>query len=251
MGKCGINFAVIDGLSAGVGLVGECFTKTSQLREERHMRNVIATALAALILVPASWAGGYQDSKRGNASDTMKVRGVVAGITVTGETAIDLKTDTAMIVEASFLTVVGSPVDDKDKGDSSTRTADASSGSERPRHNVYTIWMTPRTKISQRNAEAAKSDSSKSDSNTKDMSFDQLEVGEIVEIEFNPQDESAANAVSPKTQQMRRTHGRHRTFSGYATSVTILPRKDWGRDRDRDEEKSSTTKDTSSTDNSK
>jgi hypothetical protein len=178
----------------------------------------------------------------------MKVRGVVAGITIVGETAIDLKNDTAMVVEASFLTVVGSPMRDKDKGEGAARAADASGasgGSERPRHNVYTIWMTPRTKISQRNAEAAKSDTSKSDSNTKEMSFDQLEVGDLVEIEFNPQEESGATAVSPKTEQMRKTHGRHRTFSGYATAVTILPRKDW--DRDRDDNASSTTKDASTT----
>jgi hypothetical protein len=221
------------------------FTKTSQMREETDMRNMFATALAALVLVPASWAGNYQDTKRSNPSDTMKVRGVVAGITIAGETAIDLRNDTAMVVEASFLTVVGSPVRDKDKGEGAARAADASGGSERPRHNVYTIWMTPRTKVSQRNAEAARADAAKPDSNARDATFDQLEVGDLVEIEFNPQEESGATAVSPKTEQMRKTHGRHRTFSGYATAVTILPRKDW--DRDRDDNASGTTKDASST----
>jgi hypothetical protein len=221
----------------------------------KDMRNVFPAALAALILVPASWAGSYQDAKRSNPSDTMKVRGVVAGVTVTGETAIDLKTDTAMIVEASFLTVIGSPVNDRDKGEGTTRTADASGVSERLRHNVYTIWMTPRTKVMQRTAEAARSDTGKADSNMKEANFDQLEVGDIVEIEFNPQEESGVTAVSAKTQQMRRSHGRHRSYSGYATSVTILPTKEWGRDRDRDGDASGTTgdrdKDALSTDKSK
>jgi hypothetical protein len=56
----------------------------------------------------------------------------------------------------------------------------------------------------------------------KECTLDQIEVGDHVEIQFNRREESGANSVAHQTEQMRQKHGRHRTFVGTATSITIL-----------------------------
>jgi hypothetical protein len=200
------------------------------------MRNLFLTAVASLVLVPASWA--QDKDAKSNVSDAMTVRGTVAGITIEGETAIDLRTNTAMTVERAFLTIVGSP----------TRKDDSKSGSDRARDNVYLVWLTPRTKVCERTMDTAKldaTDKDATDKNKKEVALDQLEVGDRVEIEFNRGEESGANAVSPKTEQMRRRHGRHRTFSGYATSLTIIPQTQADKDREREREDNPSTTDKS------
>jgi hypothetical protein len=196
------------------------------------MRNLFLAAVASLVLVPASWAQDKdKDNNKNNASDTMTIRGTVAGVTVEGETAIDLRNNSAMTVEGAFLTVVGSP--SKNRDESGNRATEGKSGSERVRDNIYLIWLTPRTKISERNMDAGKTDANAK----KDVGFDQLEVGECVEIQFTRREESGANTVSPKTEQMRKRHGRHRTYSGYATAITIIPKTQADKDREREREK--------------
>jgi len=209
------------------------------------MRNLFLTAVALLVLVPTSWAQDKDKDNKNNASDTntMTIRGTVAGVTVEGETAIDLRNNTAMTVEGAFLTVVGSP--SKNRNESGDRAAESKSGSERVRDNIYLIWLTPRTKISERNMDAGKSDANAK----KDVGFDQLEVGDCVEIQFTRREESGSNSVSPKTEQMRKRHGRHRTYSGYATAITVIPKTQ--ADKDRERENSSSSTDKSNTDKSK
>jgi hypothetical protein len=164
------------------------------------------------------------------AGEMETIRGVVAAITAEGEAMLDYRTNTAARSEAAFLTIVGSPVK-SEVGDTAGRTpATDRTGTEpsnRKRHNVYIAWLTPRTKVcdasEERGREGRNNAANAASSTKKEIALDQLEVGDHVEIRFSPGDNSAANAGTHQTQQMRQKHGRHRTFVGFATEVTILP----------------------------
>jgi hypothetical protein len=165
------------------------------------------------------------------------IRGVISGITAEGEAVLDYRTNVAARAEGAFLTIVGSPSkpeagNDDRRSAGSERNQQASSGKKR--HNVYIAWLTPRTRVLEATDQTRKGDhnqrrnqnETQSSGERNEISFDQLEVGEHVEIQFSPQEESAANNNVHQNQQMRRTHGRHRTFVGFATAITVLPAKD-------------------------
>jgi len=165
------------------------------------------------------------------------IRGVIAGITAEGEVVLDFRTNAAARAEGAFLTVVGSPsksaAGNDDRRESGSETEQhASSGKQR--HNVYIAWLTPRTRIFEASEQPGKSDQkepqsasqTQSHGERKECTFDQIEVGDHVEIQFTPQEESGANNNVHQNQQMRQTHGRNRTFVGYATSIKVLPAKD-------------------------
>ena len=93
---------------------------------------------------------------------------------------------------------------------------------------MYYVWLSPRTKICEdwtdRSTTTATNDK-QSTAQKKEVAVDNLEVGDHVEIQFVRRDESNANNIH-QTEQMTKKHGRHRTFVGQATSVTILAGKD-------------------------
>ena len=92
------------------------------------------------------------------------------------------------------------------------------------RHDVYIVWMTPKTKVCSADANSAQGQSQgQSQTGKKEVGFDQLEVGDRVEIEFNRHEDSAAQKNIHQSPQMHQKHGRHRTHVGYATAITILP----------------------------
>jgi hypothetical protein len=161
---------------------------------------------------------------------TETIRGVIAAITAEGEAMFDYRNNRAVAAEGAFLTIVGSPR--KAEGEA-TRTAAAATeergSSNRKRHNVYHVWMTPKTKICESSAQAEKSnaqaEAQRSDQK-REVAFDNLEVGDHVEIQFALRDDTTSTGSAHQTEQMRRKHGRHRTHVGYATQVTILPAKD-------------------------
>ena len=62
----------------------------------------------------------------------------------------------------------------------------------------------------------------------KEVTLDQLEVGDRVEVQFTPEEDSAAHNNVHQSQQMRQKHGRHRTHVGYATAITIMPSREHG-----------------------
>ena len=77
------------------------------------------------------------------------------------------------------------------------------------RHHVYIVWLTPKTKICEAGAsEHARASERENASETsahakKECRFDELEVGDRVEIEFNPEEDSAAHSNVHQNQQMR------------------------------------------------
>ncbi len=174
-----------------------------------------------------------------SASESETIRGIVAAITAEGEATFDYRTNRAVMAEAAFLTVVGSPVKAEagDTGRRANANENERAGSAgRKRHNVYFVWLSPRTKICETSAEHANSTQTQSQqAEKKECTLDQLEVGDHVEIQFSRRQESSANSVAHQTEQMRQKHGRHRTFVGNASSITILAYKDGDRSGSKSE----------------
>jgi hypothetical protein len=151
-------------------------------------------------------------------SDTQTIRGVVAGVTAEGEMVLDYRTNRAVLAEAAYVSVVGSPATGQENA-SERRGGDQAreDRSGKQRDNIYIVWLTPRTKI----YEAG--DASGREGRKKETSLDRLEVGDRVEIQFTPREEPADRPGANQTTQMRRTHGRNRTYVGDANAITILP----------------------------
>jgi hypothetical protein len=182
-------------------------------------------------------AGQTEPNRAQSKSQNETIRGVIAAITAEGEMTLDYRTNTAARTEGAFLTIVGSPVissDDDSARSSAASDSDQRDRSARRRHNVYIAWLSPRTKITESGRHAGTSDpnqrrndgQSQAGGENKALSFDQLEVGEHVEVQFSMVEDSNASNNVHQNQQMRQRHGRHRTFVGYATSITIRPSGD-------------------------
>jgi hypothetical protein len=157
------------------------------------------------------------------------IRGVVAAVTAEGEAMFDYRSNRAVAAEAAFLTVVGSPTTNEGhfKDRPAATATERQGASPKKRHNVYYVWLTPRTKVCESTAESAGSrpTEGQTEAQKREVAFDQLEVGDHVEIQFTRSDETSANTPAHQNERIRATHGRHRTFVGYASSITILPAK--------------------------
>ena len=223
---------------------------------ERYAPHAVFTIALALLLSPVCRAQGEPRRRAGEQvqnptagagqnrsaaqdrnqapSGVETIRGVISGITAEGEIMLDYRTNTAARTEGAYLTIVGSPI----KSDAGNKDGQASGAeSQKPgwsgerRHNVYIAWLSPRTKISDSVADSGKSDQNRRQTDSrgqnpdqaKEVAFDQLQVGDHVEIQFSPQEDSGANNNVHLSQQMRQKHGRHRTFVGFATSITVRP----------------------------
>jgi len=185
-------------------------------------------------------AAAQDRNQKSSAAET--IRGVVAAITAEGEAMFDYRSNRAVAAEAAFLTVVGSPMkSDGDAKDRARATENERQGaSAKKRHNVYIVWLTPRTKILASSAGSEKSSQTQGQNQAqkREVAFDQLEVGDHVEIQFARHDESGASNSAHQTEQMRGKHGRHRTFVGDATLITIVPPRDRDQASSRGEAKS-------------
>ncbi len=179
------------------------------------------------------------------------IRGVIAGVAAEGELMLDYRTNAAARVEGAFLTVIGSPVKSEVAANKDRQASGADSDqhgwSGRNRHNIYIAWLTPRTRIVDVVEHPGKSDQNQRQNGgqaqgpdeRKEIAFDQLQVGDHVEIQFSPQDDSGASNNLHQNQQMRQKHGRHRTFVGYATSIMVRPATDHDKSRSGSDTRSS------------
>ncbi len=215
------------------------------------MRMLTAAMSVALILAMGLNASA-QDADDTKAKDDQgsaerqTIRGTVAGVTVVGETMIDHEPHRAAVAQASYLTILGSPRRDEARHegqggdpqkpqevrrDSSAEGKDEESGhgsqgdagpAQRRRSNVYLVAITPRTKVFESSGDdssGAKGSASREDQGQSQASFERVELGDRVEVEFRSE-----HATTRRTNDRR--HGRHRTFRGMATSITILPGED-------------------------
>jgi hypothetical protein len=195
------------------------------MRERLALYASVSTLVVAIMLSPSARA---QQERRNAAAGGQSaaqmnetIHGVVAGITAEGEVYFNHQANTAVKAEGAFLTVVGSPIHSEAAG-AERRAATAENerrgGSSGRRHNVYVVWLTPKTKVCQETHESGSTERAR-----KECAFDELEVGDRVEVQFTPEEDSAAHQNIHQSQQMRQKHGRHRTHVGYATAITIMP----------------------------
>jgi hypothetical protein len=202
------------------------------------MRTTTAAALSLLFAACLAPNARAQAQPGGNDRDAGKqetIRGVIAGVTVEGEIAIDYSTQRAEAVQMSYMTVVGSPkrssdAQDADKDRNKDRDRPSGKTSARHPHNVYVIWLTPKTVIKD-----ATSNADKSQGGGTPTTLDKLEVGDLVEITYQRRDLSGTNTTpgaDAKRNEWTRRHGRERVYFGDATQVTILAEP--GHDHDAD-----------------
>jgi len=182
-----------------------------------------ATLALGLALCPIARA---DDKDKGDSKDSasreMTIHGIVAGVTVEGETVVDYKARKAVEVEGAFLTVVGMPGHHHDAAHSEKASGEKTSGEKSAgmghhRANVYTVWLTPKTKLCSCCDESGKA------CEKKECGMEKLEVGDRVEIKFARRDESSSTAGANHTEAMRSKHGRNRIYSVDAQEITILP----------------------------
>jgi hypothetical protein len=184
------------------------------------MRNTIGMLLAlvlGIVLTSTAWAqdGKKTDGKQGQPQPSNQtIRGMVAGVTAEGEMAVDYKTKQAVLVQAAFLTIVGSPIPGSRPKDAKQEQDEAG------RDNVYIALFSPRTKLFKVSGDAAKPGPK------KEVSPDEIEVGDYVEVQLDLRDATDVSPGSNQTDAMRKTHGRDRVYVGDARSITILPPKD-------------------------
>jgi hypothetical protein len=215
------------------------------------------TLALALALAPRAWAQqqgttnaplqnqnpaarAVQDTGAGQnraqaGAQTETIRGVISGITEAGEVILDYRTNAAARTEGAFVTIVGSPVGSGVDEPSQRLTASETENrthTAKDRRNVYIAWLSPRTRITERGMDTAGSDPNQrrneaaipGRAENREITFDQLEVGDHVEIQFARQEESGATNNVHLSQQMRQKHGRDRTFVGHAMAISLLPR---------------------------
>jgi hypothetical protein len=199
---------------------------------------------------------GNPDRNPANQGEAKVIRGVIAGVTVEGETVLDTRTNRAATAEMSFLTVVGSERTGDREGDAADRNRDREERSgredqasgDRQRHNLYILWLTPRTEIRRAGGRPNEGDRDASNNNPRNqdsrpgagrtgnaepLNFESLELGDRVEVRFLERNPAGENNAT-----VNRRHGRHRTYYGDARTITILSEPGRGdRDRDRDSDR--------------
>jgi len=208
------------------------------------LRKCILPVALGLVLAPVSLAGDDEKSSSDKGQEKT-IRGVVSGVTVLGETDIDLASRKATTAEATYLTVIGHPSNaaeksgageqasagkdaDKDvKRTSATSSDERAKSGERPRHrmNVYVLAVSPKTKVCE-TKESGKEGSASAKEEACEL--DKLEIGDRVEISFTPKMPQGSSDAKGDTQEKGDTkaasqkHGRHRTYFGIASSVKIM-----------------------------
>jgi len=202
------------------------------------MRKVLAVVAACglgIALASGVWAqdnksanGNQNQDKDKDRGETITVRGVVAEVNAEGELQIDYQTKQAVLVAATYLTIVESPkdgqgdaskrgdADRKDEGKDKNKDQANDEDDDTSRRNVYIVWLSPRTKVYEASGDSGKADQK------KEASPDRIDVGEVVEVQMTRRAETAAEPGVDQSGPARRKHGRYRVVLGDAKAITIL-----------------------------
>lgn len=166
---------------------------------------IVGTFALVLGLAAGITTRGDDKESKTNAQTPQTIRGTIAGVTLEGELTIDFKTNRAVEADMTLLTIVGAPARD-DSDDKSAHDQ------HHHRHNLYVIWLGQGSKVTD-----AKGNTIQDKKATQAEPWNDIEVGDHVEVEFTPR-ELASQADHPS----RRKHGRHRITFGDAKCVKIL-----------------------------
>jgi len=203
------------------------------------MKNAAMMVLSlGLIAAPCTFARSGDDKSKGgdrSSGQHKTIHGVVAGVTVLGETMVDYQSGRAITAERDYLTVVDADhhgkggdqaghgeqasggekksegKQDKDvkqtsgSGEGSKQASGSDQGSKRSSR-VYLVEVTPSTEVCECQKDGKKK-----------CELAKLEIGDHVEIEFQP-----ASTSQTQDQSGTMRHGRHRMMRGQAVSIAIL-----------------------------
>jgi hypothetical protein len=203
------------------------------------LRDCILPVTLGLMLAPAAWAGDDDKTSTGKKGEEQKVWGVVSEVTVIGETDIDFTSRKAVTAESTIVTIIGHPArhdanyregvqttansQDRDKDRDVRRTSSDSSArsGERPRHrmNVYVLAISPKTKVCEVKEMGKEGSASAKE---EACEFDKLEVGDRVEVTFEPKLASKTADDRDDARPASQKFGRHRTYFGTATAIRIM-----------------------------
>jgi len=194
---------------------------------------------SVLFMAPCTFALSDNDkTKDGNQSSGhhKTIHGVVAGVTVLGETMVDYESGRAITAERDYLTVVDADHHGKGGGDQASHGEQASGGEKKSEGKqdkdvkqtagagqeskeksgsdqaskrsarVYLVEVTPKTEVCECQKDGKKK-----------CELARLEIGDHVEIEFQP-----ASTSQTQNQSGNMRHGRHRMMRGQAVSIAIL-----------------------------
>ncbi|MCA9069010.1 MAG: hypothetical protein KDA84_08810 [Planctomycetaceae bacterium] len=195
-----------------------------------------------------------QQQNRNDAGQQQTIRGTVVGVTSVGEALIDPQTNTAVMVEKDYLTVLGTATgqrgqQNRAQGNQPGRTQaqfnrtdrsvgqgnpDQADDNDRQRQNLYLVAITPETKVHKQSGQRGTQQQATSD-NAQDQNsrehFEQLEIGDRVMVRFASTERLHAKADSKNGEQRTtafrgdpnsRKHGRDRIFVGEASEIAIM-----------------------------
>jgi hypothetical protein len=200
-----------------------------------------------------------------NAANAQTIHGVIAGVTVAGETLLNYDTDQATVARVTYLTILGGPGrgqreargdraresrenardSQKNEGarDENARSDNQSDQNRRRWNSVYYVAITPQTRVFQEGEEndKGKASSTPDDQTRFQAAFQKIELGERVVVEFTAQGAPGGRPADAK-------HGRERTFRGLATSIEILNRDTRGDQRANESSRERSSRDRQSSD---
>ncbi len=205
---------------------------------------IVTTLSLGLLAAPCLMAQSDKDKPTSGDQSSghhKTVEGVVAGVTAVGETMVDYQTGRALTAERDYLTIVahshhgekdgehgkntehasaGQPGSSAKQDKDVKQTADSSRGEHRGNAgtggssmraaDVYLIEVTPSTEVCECR-----------DDGKKKCDLARLEIGDRVEVQYDPAETSGSGAGAGAQGQSTR-HGRHRMMRGQAVSIAIL-----------------------------
>ncbi len=205
------------------------------------MRSAAIVLGLGMMITPHVLAQSDGDKPKGgdqSSGQHKTIEGVVAGVTVLGETMVDYHSGRAITAERDYLTIVATSGRGKEGGHSAEgeqassgekksdgkqdkdvkQTSGSSEGSKESGDSheqaskrsarVYLVEVTPSTEV----CECQKDGKKKCD-------LAKLELGDRVEIEFRPANASQGQA---QNQAANLRHGRQRMMRGQAVAISIL-----------------------------
>ena len=157
------------------------------------------------------------------------VHGVISAFTVVGETDLDRSTGKLTTAQATLVTVIGHPWMHEGEYKEQSASTEKTEGKEHAEHhhrrmNLYVAAMTPKTKVNEvlGSGKVVALDD-------KDAKYDDLEIGDRVELTINikemnkDSDKSDSKQDGDAKKVTMSKHGRHRTFLGSAVEVKLMP----------------------------
>ncbi len=181
------------------------------------------------------------------------ITGTIAGVTAMGEMVIDPQSRRAVVVEADYLAVLGSPSQGPSFQADENDQNQAGNKKDKQRQNLYFVALTPKTKVHWANQKAKQNQkTSQKEGDENESALEDLEIGDRVQVQFDRTEQLHAKSEGSKTGETRtagfrgdknaKKHGRDRIFVGQASDISILsaPMNESGQNQKQNKNKDKT-----------